>query len=46
MKRTVNNNGITATLALKKEVAGKASMPLEEYTQFYSGYKQVTRHLG
>jgi hypothetical protein len=28
MKRTVNNNGITATLVLKNEVAGKASMPL------------------
>jgi hypothetical protein len=27
MKRTINNDGITATIALKNEVAGKASMP-------------------
>jgi site-specific DNA-methyltransferase (adenine-specific) len=28
MKRIVNNNVITATLALKNELAGKAQMPL------------------
>jgi hypothetical protein len=27
MKKSIENNGITASIALKNEVAGKASMP-------------------
>jgi hypothetical protein len=27
MKKSIENKGITATIALKNEVAGKASMP-------------------
>jgi hypothetical protein len=36
MMRTINNNGITVTLALKNEAAGKASMPEVELEGKYN----------